>query len=80
MLTALSNLALILCQRGQLAEAQQLQRQVLEARQRTLGEEHPDTLTALNNLTITLRQQGKVAEAEQLQLQVQVLEARKRAG
>ena len=52
------------------------QEEVLEARRRVLGEEHPDTLTAANNLAQTLRAQGELARAGELQ--EGVLEARRR--
>jgi len=39
---------------------------VLEARRRTLGPEHPDTLTSLNNLALTLRAQGDLSRARAL--------------
>jgi hypothetical protein len=50
--------------------------QVVEARIRVLGEDHPGTLTSMNNLANTYWDQGRLKEAEQLG--VQVLEARNR--
>jgi hypothetical protein len=41
--------------------------QVLEARRRVLGEEHPDTLVALGNLATTLWALGDLAGARELQ-------------
>ena len=46
----MAKVASYLGQIGNYAEARDLQRQVLEARKRVLGEEHPDTLTARANL------------------------------
>jgi eukaryotic-like serine/threonine-protein kinase len=39
---------------------------VLEARQRLLGSEHPDTLTSMTNLAILYRSEGKYEEGEAL--------------
>lgn len=50
--------------------------QVMEARERTLGGEHPDTLTAKANLAVIYRNQGRWKEAEQIELQV--MEAREK--
>ncbi|KAF2741890.1 hypothetical protein M011DRAFT_472716, partial [Sporormia fimetaria CBS 119925] len=61
---------------GRWKEAEELGVQVMEARKRVLGEEHPNTLTSMNNLAATYRNQGRWKEAEQLE--VQVIEARKR--
>ena len=47
-----------------------MQREVLAARQRKLGADHPDTLTTASNLAITISKQGKYAEAEQMQREV----------
>jgi hypothetical protein len=41
--------------KGDLAGARKLQEQVLEARERLLGKEHPYTLAAMNNLAKTLK-------------------------
>ncbi len=48
------------------ADAERIQREVLDARRRVLGEEHPNTLTAANNLAHSLSLQGKYVEAEQM--------------
>jgi Tetratricopeptide repeat len=50
-LTAMSNLATILCDQGQLKEAKQLFLQVVEASRRVLGAEYPGTLISMSNLT-----------------------------
>lgn len=39
---------------GELTEARTLNEQVLEILQRTLGDEHPDTLTSMTNLAMVL--------------------------
>ena len=59
-----------------MAGARQQEEQVLEARRRLLGEEHPATLTARLNLAQTLYAQGDLAGARQHQ--EQVLEASRR--
>jgi hypothetical protein len=48
---------------GKHAEAEQVHREVLEARQRVLGPEHPDTLRSMNNLGTALQDQGKAGWA-----------------
>ncbi|KAK6706715.1 hypothetical protein SNK05_010594 [Fusarium graminearum] len=52
------------------------QREVLEKRQRILGDEHPDTIRVMNNLAITLGNQGKLDEAASMMKEV--LEKRQR--
>ena len=51
---------------GRYAEAESIHREVLGARRRVLGEEHPDTLTSAGNLAASLSNQGKHAEAERI--------------
>ena len=46
---------------GDLADARELQEQVLAARRRLLGEEERDKLRAMNNLAETVRAQGDLA-------------------
>jgi hypothetical protein len=41
--------------------------QVLEAKKRVLGAEHPDTLVSMANLALTYKNQGRWKEAEELQ-------------
>src|SRR5208283_1461663 len=55
---------------GDLARAHELEKQVLEARARLQGKEHPDTLMSMNNLAQTLKAQGDLARAHKLQEQV----------
>jgi hypothetical protein len=54
---------------GDLAGAADLYRQVLDARRRRLGPEHPDTLEAVNNLADTLYDAGDLAGATDLRQQ-----------
>ncbi|KXX83370.1 Kinesin light chain [Madurella mycetomatis] len=61
---------------GQWKEAEWLGVQVMEARKRMLGEEHPSTLTSIGNLALAYWGQGRWKEAEELG--VQVMEASKR--
>jgi hypothetical protein len=53
-----------------------MRREVLEKRQRILGDEHPDTTSAISNLAITLGDQGKLEEAAAMRREV--LEKRQR--
>jgi hypothetical protein len=48
---------------GRCKEAEELEVQVLETRERELGEGHPSTLTSMNNLSSTLKDQGCDNEA-----------------
>lgn len=49
---------------------------MLEASQRTLGNEHPNTLLAMNNLAVSYGKVGRKQEA--IELREKVLEARQR--
>jgi CHAT domain-containing protein/tetratricopeptide (TPR) repeat protein len=51
---------------GKYAEAGALAEQVLAARERVLGAEHPNTLTSVNNLAFLYQAQGRYGEAEPL--------------
>ena len=51
-------------------EAEKLWLQVMEARRRLLGVDHPDTLWSMANLACTYESQGRLKEAEDLKLQV----------
>ncbi|CAG2008871.1 unnamed protein product [Fusarium graminearum] len=53
-----------------------MEKEVLEKRQRILGDEHPATIMAMNNLAITLGDQGKLDEAASMEKEV--LEKRQR--
>ncbi|MDB6132634.1 MAG: Kinesin light chain, partial [Verrucomicrobiales bacterium] len=50
----LNNLAALLHAKGNHAGAEPLLRRVLEALERVLGPEHPDTITSFNNLAALL--------------------------
>ena len=54
-------LAVTLYKRGDLAGAEKLEREVLEARERVVGPEHPYTLGAKGNLAYTLKKRGAAA-------------------
>ncbi|HEY1702279.1 MAG TPA: tetratricopeptide repeat protein [Trebonia sp.] len=55
---------------GRIPEAESEFRQVTEARQRTLGAEHQDTLTAEHYLAVTLADSGRLSQAERIFRQV----------
>ncbi|KIJ99978.1 hypothetical protein K443DRAFT_8011 [Laccaria amethystina LaAM-08-1] len=57
-------------------EAEKLEIQVLDARNRILGVEHPDTILAMKNLAITYRNLEKYTEAEKLENQAHKLKGR----
>ena len=51
---------------GRYAEAEPLYKRALEARERTLGKDHPSTLMSLNNLANLYTAQGQYEKAEPL--------------
>jgi tetratricopeptide (TPR) repeat protein len=61
---------------GHYQEAERLHQRALDARKKSLGPDHPDTLNSVNNLAMLYRNQGRYDEAEQLY--VHALEARER--
>ena len=67
--------ALALQEKGEYKPAEELFRNCLSERQRTLGADHIDTLAAMNNLANLLHDRGENLEAETLHQQV--LEARR---
>ncbi|KAK3346489.1 Tetratricopeptide repeat-domain-containing protein [Lasiosphaeria hispida] len=62
----MGNLASTYRSQGRWAEAEPLKVQVVEARKRVLGPEHPDTLDSMNNLAITWKDLGRLQDAENL--------------
>ncbi|KAM6510860.1 hypothetical protein FSOLCH5_011305 [Fusarium solani] len=62
----LTNIVWYRWMRGRYEEAEQMSRRALEAREKVLGREHPDTLTSVGNLGLVLQYQGKYEEAEQM--------------
>ena len=52
--------------RGEAAQAETLQREVLAAQRAKRGNRHPGTLVALASLAVNLQAQGKLAKAEPL--------------
>jgi Tfp pilus assembly protein PilF len=71
-----NNLALLLESKGEYAVAEALYRRALEASERVLGPEHPNTLSSVNNLAGLMESKGEYAEAEALYRRA--LEARER--
>ena len=65
-LNAVIDLAVLLHERGKLAEAETLFRRALEGYEQQLGADHPDTLNSVKNLALLLDARGKLAEAEPL--------------
>ena len=61
---------------GRYTEAEKLEMLVLDASNRVLGMEHPDTINTMANLAATYYCLGKYTEAEKLE--IQVLDARNR--
>ncbi|KAJ5938334.1 hypothetical protein N7466_001468 [Penicillium verhagenii] len=64
--TLLSNCGWFLDLQGVYEEAEAMHRRALEAREKVLGREHPNTLTSVNNLGHVFSSQGKYKEAEGL--------------
>ncbi|KAI9869697.1 MAG: hypothetical protein M1823_008984, partial [Watsoniomyces obsoletus] len=54
----MNNLALVLDRQGKYEEAEAMHRRALEAREKVLGREHPDTLTSVSQLGSVLERQG----------------------
>ncbi|MDX6721449.1 MAG: hypothetical protein QOJ63_3703 [Solirubrobacteraceae bacterium] len=75
-LASMSDRAHALHRHGDLASARALQEQVLTARRRLLGDEHPGTLESMHDLAGTLREQGALGGARGLH--EQVLDTRRR--
>ncbi|KAL5371075.1 hypothetical protein DPSP01_014510 [Paraphaeosphaeria sporulosa] len=59
----MGNLASTYRNQGRWKEAEELEVQVMEARKRVLGEEHPDTLLSISNFAFTLQTQARQKEA-----------------
>src|SRR5438477_460051 len=53
-----------------LRAAEEMQRLVMEARRKMLGDDHPETLTSMSNLSCTYTYQGRWKESEGLDLQI----------
>ena len=60
----MGNLADVLTAEGQYSEAEQLLRQTLDAKRRTMGAEHPSTFYALDGLGNLLKKEERYPEAE----------------
>ena len=61
-----SGVAEMLMAQGRYAEAENLQLEILEANERLLGKDHPDTLNGVNNLALFVQAKGDFAGAEPL--------------
>jgi tetratricopeptide (TPR) repeat protein len=60
------NLAIVFMEQHELGRARELFEQVLEARLRILGPDHPDTLKVMSSLGTVLKDLGELEEARQL--------------
>jgi len=65
-LASMSNLSLLLQDRGRLDEALEIQRQVAEGLQRAHGELHQAALVGKNDLALVLQKSGRLDQAEPL--------------
>ena len=54
----MNNLASLYIDQGRYSEAEPLYMRALEASERVLGREHPDTLTSVNNLATLYQHPG----------------------
>ena len=75
-LATVNNLAGVLNDQGEHAEAEKMYRDVLAVQRRVLGPEHPSTLMTGNNLAVTLDCLGKYAEAAAMLREVLDVERR----
>jgi hypothetical protein len=66
----MNNLAYALWEQERLEEAEKLEVDVMEARTRLLGPEHPDTLTSMTNLAYIWESQGRDEDAAGLRREV----------
>ena len=62
----MNNLAVILNQQGRYNEAERIQRQTLELKERVLGHEHPSTMDSMKNLAVVLDHHGRYKEAQRM--------------
>jgi non-specific serine/threonine protein kinase/serine/threonine-protein kinase len=69
-LRTMETLAWTLFQQNRLADAEMMQRKVVELRTRVLGREDPDTLAAMGDLANMLDEKGDYAGAEKMQREV----------
>jgi hypothetical protein len=69
-LTSMHNLALTRRERGDLAEAQELQERVVVEKSRIFGDEHPETLASMNELALTRWLRGDQKGGQDLQERV----------
>ena len=76
-LKATHDLAWALLQEGQVAEAERLERKLLDTQRRAMGADHTDTLATMGELAFTLCQEDKCEEG--VKLNQEVLEKQKRA-
>merc|ERR1719191_2057078 len=67
---AMDDVAKTLKSRGDLKGAEDLHREVFDARFLTLGPEHPDTLTSKSNLALSMQARGDLKGAEKLHREV----------
>ncbi len=65
-LNTVNNLAALLGQQGNYAQAEPLYRRSLGGRERVLGKDHPKTLNSVNNLATMLSDKGDYSQAEPL--------------
>ena len=65
-LASIGNLGLVLKDKGDLAAAELLLREWMEALRETLGNRHPNTLGSIHNLGLLLKAKGDLAAAELL--------------
>ena len=64
---------------GKFNEAEKLEIQVLDMREKLLGKSHPDTLLTMGNLASTYRHQRKLNKAKQLVILVYQIEKQAQA-
>lgn len=72
----MGDLATTLSEEGHLAEAERMQREVLEKQKRLLGPEAHYTLASMDNLASILVDEGRLAEAEKLEEQTLEIQRR----
>ena len=65
-LSSVNNLGILLSDKGDYAEAEEMHRRALTGREKVLGPNHPDTLSTINNLGSLLNAKGDLPAALEL--------------
>jgi Tetratricopeptide repeat/TIR domain len=76
-LESMGNLATMLMNQGDLANAQRLEERVVMGCQRTLGDEDRQTLNSMGTLAVIVRARGRIDDARQMEEQILAISRRR---